>query len=145
MFPMPRVVYSMASDGLIFKFLAWIAPKLKTPTAASLFTGLFAALMVLVFDLNQLIDMMSIGTLLAYALVSACTLVLRYRPFEYEAKEQKFSKKRSFISLLFGESNQPLMHRLFFPEPKCNRASAHLVNAFGILASNFNYTNFIKL
>lgn len=42
MFPMPRVVYSMASDGLIFKWLSWIAPKLKTPTAASLFTGLFA-------------------------------------------------------------------------------------------------------
>lgn len=134
MFPMPRVVYSMATDGLIFRWLGWIAPQLKTPTAASLFTGFFAALMVLIFDLNQLIDMMSIGTLLAYALVSACTLVLRYRPFVYEEKKQKFRKKRSLISLLIGESDQPIMHRLFFPESKCNRATAHLVNAFGILA-----------
>ena len=73
----PRVVYSMATDGLIFRWLGWIAPKLNTPTAASLFTGIFAAIMVLIFDLNQLIDMMSIGTLMAYSLVSICTLVLR--------------------------------------------------------------------
>lgn len=134
MFPMPRVVYSMASDGLIFQWLSWIAPRLSTPTAASLFTGLFAALMVLIFDLNQLIDMMSIGTLLAYALVSGCTLVLRYRPCTYDTMEQKYKKKRSFLSLFLGESDQPLMHRMFFPIDKCNRASAHLVNAFGILA-----------
>jgi amino acid transporter len=31
MFPKPRVVYSMASDGLLFKQLAWIALKFKTP------------------------------------------------------------------------------------------------------------------
>ncbi len=38
------------------------------------------------------------------------------------------------MSLFIGESDQPIMHRLFFPETQCNRATAHLVNAFGILA-----------
>ena len=39
MFPLPRVVYSIASDGLIFKFLSKVLEKLKTPALATLITG----------------------------------------------------------------------------------------------------------
>ena len=74
---MPRVVYSMASDGLVFKFFSRVMPKFKTPFLACIFTGLFSAILSLIFDLNQLINLMSLGTLMAYALVSACCLVLR--------------------------------------------------------------------
>ena len=42
MFPMPRVVYSLASDGLIFKFLGYVLPRFKTPVAAAISSGLFA-------------------------------------------------------------------------------------------------------
>ena len=68
MFPMPRVVYSMAQDGLIFKFVGYVVPKLKTPIWACIATGLFAGILSLIFDINQLVEMMSIGTLLAYRL-----------------------------------------------------------------------------
>ena len=42
MFPMPRVVYSLASDGLIFRWLSIVIPRLKTPVMAALISGIFS-------------------------------------------------------------------------------------------------------
>lgn len=42
MFPMPRVIYAMAEDGLLFKFLSNINSRTKTPLSATITSGLLA-------------------------------------------------------------------------------------------------------
>lgn len=94
MFPLPRILYAMANDGLLFRSLASIHPRTKTPLLATMLSGLLAGIMATIFDLQQLIDMMSIGTLLAYTVVAVCVLVLRYEnlspsSFDYTSHGQE--------------------------------------------------------
>ena len=86
-FPMPRIIYAIASDGLLPEWLGAISPRFGTPVWATLLCGGLAAVLALIFDIGTLADMMSIGTLVAYSLVCASVLVLRYK--DYEERESR--------------------------------------------------------
>jgi APA family basic amino acid/polyamine antiporter len=83
----PRILLAMADDGLLPPAMSRCHPKYKTPHVATAVTGVLAALFAGFFPLDVLADVISIGILLAFAVVCAGVLVLRYtmpdqpRPF----------------------------------------------------------------
>jgi APA family basic amino acid/polyamine antiporter len=78
----------MARDGLIPKVFASVHPKFRTPYVTTITTGIVAAFFAGLFPIGVLGELVSIGTLLAFAIVSVGVLVLRYtnpelpRPFK---------------------------------------------------------------
>lgn len=103
MFPLPRILYAMSCDGLLFSMFSDIHPKYQTPLLATLLSGLLAGIMSAIFNLEQLIDMMSIGTLLAYSIVCICVLVLRYRndsDVEFVIKGNDESETSGFVEMI---------------------------------------------
>ncbi|XP_050350877.1 cationic amino acid transporter 2-like [Nymphalis io] len=79
MFPLPRLLYSMATDGLLIHWFARVTTKRKSPMIATLVSTVIIAILAAILELNELILMMCIGTLLSYTVVACCVIILRYR------------------------------------------------------------------
>jgi APA family basic amino acid/polyamine antiporter len=83
----PRIFYAMSRDGLLPPLFGKVHPKFKTPYLATIVTGVVAAAVAGAFPIGLLGELVSIGTLLAFVIVCAGILVLRYaqpelvRPF----------------------------------------------------------------
>jgi len=72
-----RIFYSMARDGLLPPAFARLSGGRHTPVVATLVTGGLAAVFAALVPLATLGDLVSIGTLLAFAMVCAGIIILR--------------------------------------------------------------------
>jgi APA family basic amino acid/polyamine antiporter len=86
-----RIFYMMSKDGLLPPVFSVVHQKFRTPWIAQFLIGIIAMLIAGLFPIGLLGELVSIGTLLAFAIVCAGVLVLRFtdpqikRPFRTPA------------------------------------------------------------
>jgi APA family basic amino acid/polyamine antiporter len=74
-----RVFWTMSKDGLLPQFVNKIHPKFQTPYITSIVTGVGVAFFAAILPIRDAASLVSIGTLLAFVIVSVGILVLRVR------------------------------------------------------------------
>lgn len=74
-----RIFYVMARDGMLPPVVAAIHPRFKTPFITTMITGAAVAILALIVPLNNLLNLVNIGTLIAFSVVCAGVLYLRKR------------------------------------------------------------------
>ncbi len=72
-----RIFFSMSRDGLLPKWAGAVHPRFRTPWISSIIVGLFVAVFAALIPIRILGELVSIGTLLAFVIVSAGVWVLR--------------------------------------------------------------------
>jgi len=87
----PRVLYAMARDGLLPRWVAGLHPRYRTPHRLTLICGAAVALVASLTPIEKLAYLCNIGTLFAFLLVCSGVLALRFthptlpRPFRCPA------------------------------------------------------------
>lgn len=83
-----RIFFTMSRDGMLPQKFSAVHRRFRTPYVTTLVTGAAAMVVAGLFPIENLAEMVSIGTLLAFAIVCISVLILRYtrpklhRPFK---------------------------------------------------------------
>jgi APA family basic amino acid/polyamine antiporter len=76
-FGQTRILFAMSRDGLLPKRLSTVHPRFHTPFFATWLVGIVFGLIAAAFPLNVLTELINIGTLAAFSLVSIAVVILR--------------------------------------------------------------------
>ena len=101
LYSFPRILYAIASDGLLFSQLSYVNSKTNTPLISIGCVALATSCVALVVSLETLVELLSIGTLLSFIFVAANLILLRYKP------EDNFSKPSDSNAALLTSSKEP--------------------------------------
>jgi len=72
-----RIIFAMSRDGLLPAVLSRLHPRFSTPFLTTWLVGLFFGLIGALVPLNVLAELINIGTLAAFSMVSIAVLILR--------------------------------------------------------------------
>ena len=80
-----RIFFGMAKDGLLPRgIFGSLHPKFKTPYKSTILVGLIVSIVAAVTPINNISEMCSMGTLLAFSMVCLAVLILRKREPDLE-------------------------------------------------------------
>jgi len=82
----PRIWMTMSRDGLLWKRFSNIHPKFKTPSFATVITGLVVGIPALFFKMDFFVDLTSVGTFFAFILVCGGVLYLDHTGISERSK-----------------------------------------------------------
>ena len=74
-----RIFMAMARDGLLPRVFGTIHPRFRTPHVATLVTGSVICVVAALTPIHKLEEMVNVGTLLAFVMVCAAVLILRFQ------------------------------------------------------------------
>jgi len=82
----PRIWMTMSRDGLLWPKFSKVHPKFKTPSFATIITGLVVAIPSMFLDMQFFVDLTSVGTFFAFIVVCAGVLYMDKRGLSKYAK-----------------------------------------------------------
>jgi APA family basic amino acid/polyamine antiporter len=107
-----RVFYSMAKDGLLWKWAGEVHPRFRTPWKSTIIVGLFCAFFAALVPIGILGELVSIGTLLAFVIVCTGVMILRSRhpqmPRPFKTPWVPFTPIMGILAALYLMASLPI-------------------------------------